>query len=102
MTTLPFSFFRKSAICPASQTLLAYRQSRLPMIEQARVDAHLTYCEFCSAELQLLDRYRFGAEEIALAEIPAQLRRLAEKVLRNTRMRVGAAVEVPENPQLSN
>jgi hypothetical protein len=72
------------------------------MIEQARVDAHLTYCEFCSAELQLLDRCRFGAEEIALAEIPTQLRRLAERVLRNTRMGVTAAAEVPENPQLSN
>ena len=100
MPSLPVNIFRKSAHCPASESLLAYRQSKLARTEKAFVEAHLGYCEFCSAELQLLDRYRYRAEEIVLAQIPADLRKLAEDLLPNRLFRTSIS-EVVEH-KLSN
>jgi hypothetical protein len=46
------------------------------------IESHLASCDFCSAELQLLTRYRSEtAEKYSFAEMPAQLRRLAEDLL---------------------
>lgn len=92
----PFNVFRKSASCPASQTLLDYRRFYLTLGETALVEAHLAECEFCCAELQLLNRYRYRAEDAVLGEIPIALRHLAEMVLGNSRMTLNAAVEVAE------
>jgi hypothetical protein len=101
MHRLPLNIFRKSALCPASQTLLAYRRFRLTPVEKGAVAAHLGNCEFCCAELQLLNRYRYGAEEVPLGEIPTALRRLAEMVLSNSGMALNAGVEVVET-RISN
>jgi hypothetical protein len=84
MSIQPANVFRKSALCPPSQTLLAYRRSELTIIQSLCVEAHLAGCEFCGAESQLLDCFRHGSEEIACTEIPSQLRELAEQVLRNS------------------
>ncbi|HEY6046560.1 MAG TPA: hypothetical protein VIU65_08155 [Pyrinomonadaceae bacterium] len=81
MPSLPVTIFRKSAHCPASETLLAYRKSGMARGETAFVEAHLAVCEFCSSELQLLDRYSYGAEEIVIGRIPVALRALAEALL---------------------
>lgn len=102
MPSLPVNIFRKSAHCPPSESLLAYRQSELPRTEKAFVEAHLGDCEFCSAELQLLDRYRYGAEEVVLAQIPADLKRLAEDLLPNRPLRTSSISEVVEHHHLSN
>ena len=101
MHMLPLNVFRKSAFCPASQTLLDYRRLHLSRGETALVRAHLAECEFCCAELQLLNRYRYRAEDAVLGEIPAALRRLAEMVLGNSRMALNAGAEVAET-QISN
>lgn len=94
--------FRKSARCPASQILLDYTQSHLTLTEQAWVEAHLDYCEFCGAELPLLDRYRFEKEEIEFSEIPWQLRKFAEEVLRLSAIRMYPASKVADYPHISN
>jgi hypothetical protein len=73
--------FRKTIQCPSSQTLLRYRRQRLSKNEVGAIDMHLEQCDFCSAELQLLSRHRNVDENYRLAEIPAQLRRLAEDLL---------------------
>jgi hypothetical protein len=78
LTTL----FFKSAVCPSSQLLLAYQESRLNRDQMNRVKSHLAYCDFCNAELQLLSRHRIGEEEFRIAEIPVQLRWLAERLLK--------------------
>jgi hypothetical protein len=78
------SKFSKRISCPASQTLLAFRRSRLGYKENAYIEAHLAYCDFCNAELQLLTLHRNDAEEYAFAEMPARLRRLAQGLLRNS------------------
>jgi hypothetical protein len=101
MPSLPVTIFRKSAHCPASETLLAYRKSGMAKGERAFVEAHLAVCEFCSSELQLLDRYRYGAEEIVIGQIPAALRKLAEKLLPRT-MRGYSAIGIFETRHLSN
>ncbi len=71
--------FCKTARCPSSQKLLNYR--RLPISELTEIENHLKSCDFCSAELQLLKRHATGNEEYRLAEMPGQLRRLAEQLL---------------------
>lgn len=101
MHRLPLNVFRKSALCPASQTLLDYRRVHLTLGETALVKAHLAECEFCCAELQLLNRYRYRAENSVIGEIPAALRRLAEMVLSNSRMGLNVSVDLAET-QISN
>jgi hypothetical protein len=101
MHQLPLNVFRKSALCPASQTLLDYRRVHQAMGEAALVQAHLDECEFCCAEMQLLDRYRYGPETSVIGEIPAALRRLAEMILSNSSMRLNGRVELAET-QISN
>ena len=76
------TMFRKRVSCPSSQTLLALLGSRLREEERERIKFHLVTCDFCNAELQLLARHRGDTEEYAFVEMPAQLRRLAESLLR--------------------
>ncbi len=76
--------FRKELGCPSSESLLAYHQFRLGFKKTGYIETHLASCEFCYAELQLLSRHCNDAEEYAFAEMPAQLRRLAEGLLRTS------------------
>jgi hypothetical protein len=102
MPSLPVNIFCKLAQCPSSETLLAYRRAYVASGENAFVEAHLADCEFCDAELLLLDRYCYGAEEVTLAPIPAALRRLAEELLPNRSTRMVAIAEAAEHHSLSN
>jgi len=74
--------FRKRVNCPSSETLLAFLGYRLGYDESVGIEGHLFTCDFCSAEMQLLSRHRSDNEEYAFVEMPAQLRRLAEDLLR--------------------
>ncbi len=74
--------FRKRISCPSSESLLAFGRSPLCDEESAHIEAHLATCDFCNAELQLLTLHRGFAEVCAFVEMPAQLRRLAESLLR--------------------
>lgn len=72
--------FRKTATCPASELLLAYRRHQLAIRELLEIELHLRGCDFCSAELQLLSRHRPLADSSAAEEIPIRLRRLADQL----------------------
>ena len=96
------SLFCKTAGCPTSQALLAYRRSLVFDEDRDCIEAHLASCDFCSAELQLLTRYRIEAEEYSFAEMPAQLRRLAEDLLTRSTEPFRGFVELGENRQLSH
>jgi len=76
------NLFCKTAECPTSHALLAFRSSLMSPRERVFLEKHLAFCDFCSAELQLLSRHRYEAEEYSFAEMPAQLRRLAETLLK--------------------
>src|SRR6266496_3883440 len=77
------TLFFKSAGCPSSERLLKFQNRALLPKQMRQTKSHLAYCEFCSAELQLLMRYQTGEEESSLAEMPLQLRRLAERLLKS-------------------
>jgi hypothetical protein len=84
---MPSSFvtaFRKKVSCPSSQTLLVFQRSHLGYEERACIETHLTTCDFCNAELQLLTFHHSDPEVYAFAEMPAPLRRLAEGLLRTS------------------
>jgi len=96
------SLFCKTAACPTSQALLAYRRSRLSPKELALIESHVGSCDFCSAELQLLARYRCEAEDYSFAEMPIQLRRLAEALLNRSTAPFKGFAELVEHRQLSH
>ena len=94
------SLFRKTVGCPTSQALLAYRRSLMTSNELVYIESHLESCDFCSAELQLLTRFRCEvAEEYSFAEMPAQLRRLAEDLLTRSTAACKGFAELAENRQ---
>jgi len=73
--------FRKTAACPASSTLLAYRMEKLSRKLVATVKKHLAVCEFCNAELPLLAHHTPVRRRPRAPEIPIDLRILAESLL---------------------
>jgi hypothetical protein len=72
--------FRKTAACPASSTLLAYRSAKLSRKIVATIKQHLALCEFCNAELPLLAHHK-PLRSPRTPEIPMNLRILAESIL---------------------
>ncbi len=94
--------FRKTADCPASQLLLACRRSLLTTTDKECIESHLATCDFCSAELQLLTRYRNEAEEYSFAEMPGHLRRLAEVLLKKETTPFRGFAEPPASRQASH
>jgi len=77
------SVFCKRISCPSSQALLDFGHSGVGYQERLSIERHLRSCDFCNAELQLLN-HGYEPEEYTLAEMPAQLRRLAESLLRRS------------------
>jgi len=75
--------FFKSAACPPSKRLLMYGKGGLPGNQMKQVRSHLSKCDFCNAELQLLTKYQIGEEESSFAEMPSKLRRLAKRLLKS-------------------
>jgi hypothetical protein len=84
------SFFKKTAACPSSSTLLSFRSKKLPGELLALIRFHLTACEFCTAEVALLAFHKPRAKgEDRPPEIPINLRILAESLLcRNSKTRI--------------
>jgi hypothetical protein len=100
ISSMPSSFaslFRKTAGCPTSQALLAYHRCLLVPEDCDYIEPHLASCDFCSAELQLLTRFRSETEEYSFAEMPAQLRRLAEDLLKRSTEPFRGFAELGEN-----
>ena len=82
MRTVTAISFCKQASCPSSETLLSYSAFGLESEREAKINAHLSGCDFCCAELQLLAECPQAEEgETLTTEIPPSLRRLAEELL---------------------
>lgn len=77
--------FCKRQVCPSAENLLGYYRLELPSNSMQRVAAHLSKCEFCNAELQLLQTFSSLEAEtkITETEMPPALRQLAETLLGN-------------------
>ncbi len=102
MTSSFTSLFCKTAGCPTAHTLLAFRRSDIGPADQAFIESHLASCDFCCAELQLLSRYRSEAEEYSFVEMPAQLRMLAEALLKPSTAPFKGLLEFTEHHQRSH
>jgi anti-sigma factor RsiW len=100
MTSPIASLFCKTVECPTSQALLAYHRSELADEGHSHIKDHLAACDFCSAELQLLTQYRNDVEAYSLAEMPLQLRRLAEDLLKTSPATIRGFAEIGESRQL--
>lgn len=70
--------------------------------ELAFIEQHLTICDFCGAELQLLTCGCVEDEEYVFAVIPAPLRRLAEDLLLRPMQPFKGFVEYTENRPVSH
>jgi hypothetical protein len=97
MATAFATLFNKKVGCPSSQDLLAYDQACLASAHSLRIEAHLADCDFCNAELQLLNRYQNTPDEYSFAEMPSQLRGLAERLLHSTAAPFHALRRLEEN-----
>ena len=97
MATAIASLFNKKVGCPSSQDLLDYEQACLASAHSLRIEGHLTDCDFCNAELQLLNRYQNTRDEYSFVEMPLQLRGLAERLLHNTATPFQASWRFKEN-----
>jgi hypothetical protein len=82
--------------------LLAYHPLDLATKDHVSIETHLTCCDFCGAELHLLNRYRGDAEEYSFVEMPSQLRRLAEDLLKNSATTIRGFAELGERRLLSH
>src|SRR6266849_3996304 len=91
------TLFHKKVGCPSSQSLLEYDRLRPGSALSLRIEAHLASCDFCNAELQLLTRYRDTQDEYSFAEMPSQLRKLAERLLNGTATRFHVLRRLEEN-----
>ena len=73
--------FRKNANCPTSEKLLAFQTGQIPPRDRDKIEVHLRFCDFCTAEIDLYSHYPQTEELVEGAEIPAPLRELAEALL---------------------
>ncbi|MEO6394125.1 MAG: hypothetical protein ABIP75_19885 [Pyrinomonadaceae bacterium] len=66
--------------CPSGQELLAFHLASLTSERRETVSRHLDQCDFCGAELQLLENFPQGDLSGCdkPGDLPAPLRRLAE------------------------
>jgi hypothetical protein len=79
--------FSKQATCPTAATLAAYHADQRPLLAQQATEAHLSGCDFCGAELQLLARGAAAPQHTdaqpltAAPPLPLALRLYAETML---------------------
>ena len=75
--------FRKLRTCPQSEALSLYCQGGTTPARRASIAAHVSACDFCGAEAQLLSRFPPPANALPFAalSLPAALRRLAQDLL---------------------
>ena len=78
--------YQKQRTCPSAESLLLYGRAAGAGAgrQRARIAAHLSVCDFCGAEMQLLSRFpppTTKALPFVAPEIPRHLLRLAEDLM---------------------
>ncbi len=86
--------FRKTAACPSDTILVSYNSRKLSNEIMNLVKFHLAACDFCSAELPLLNHYSQPRKgEPKAPDIPMNLRVLAESLLHKS-----GKIQISEEP----
>ena len=80
--------FCKQESCPSSQELLGFRNGEVDTSRIGIIRWHLTFCDFCAAELELYILYPPGDENIDSTPMPKHLRELAESILKRKRIEI--------------
>ena len=75
--------FYKNENCPTSHLLLAFSKGDLPRRRRTMIEAHLSTCEFCEAEIEFYAHYPQEEGLCIGAEIPEPLFQLAEALLKD-------------------
>ncbi len=103
MGSVSTSTFRKRKTCPSSEVLLLYSDSVLVSAARHIIAEHVSSCDFCAAEMQLLSRFapRTPAAHKP-ARIPLHLYRLAKDLLALSAADIARSVgSLYESPNLS-
>ena len=88
--------FCKLKTCPPAETLLLFHEGALArdVARRQQVAAHLSSCDFCGAELQLLSRFPVaGPPQVRPVKMPWALYRLARELFALSTRAVEAAYE---------
>lgn len=78
MSAVRANAFTKTRACPSTEDISS---RRLPRGKSDQIARHIAGCEFCAAERSFLSAYSPTTEEHEAADMPANLRRLAEALL---------------------
>ena len=83
MRTFRVVEFVKTKACPPSEALLHYITRTLGAPKLDAINTHLSACDFCGAETQLLTRFPPPQAPVSfgVCEMPLPLRHLAEDVM---------------------
>jgi hypothetical protein len=81
--------FGKKENCPTSHEILAFSLGEVADERIGAIRWHLTFCDFCAAELQLLSAFAPKEEPAEDAgPIPFHLRELADSILNTKELRL--------------
>jgi hypothetical protein len=92
-------YFCKSGVCPSAESLLAFADAELTQTEMFYISAHLSLCDFCSAELHFLTSFPQSEAKCEKAEIPFALKQLAEALLCGARTEFQLLEELISNTE---
>ena len=79
------SSFSKNEDCPPSPRLLAYQIGEIESIEERAIFAHLSSCDFCSAEVDLYSCFPPEDEKVVMSQMPQPLFELATALMGGTK-----------------
>jgi hypothetical protein len=87
MATSTVNDFQKGLACPSSNLLLSFLTVTLSSEVETLIKTHLAGCEFCSAELMLLEHHGdFAIPSKKTPDLPMNLRILAESLMSQSRI----------------
>ena len=89
--------FGKKENCPSSVELLAFSHSAADPRRIPELRRHLTFCDFCAAELELYIHFPPDDEAAEAGPIPKHLFDLAESILKRKQIVIGYDIRKSES-----
>jgi hypothetical protein len=80
--------FGKKENCPTSHELLSFSNGEVADGRIRVIRWHLTFCDFCAAELELYIQFPPTDQTVEVSAMPRHLRELAESILKKKQIDV--------------